>query len=78
MLVEEFTYLLYFSWTFLSMPVWSLAGQTNTGGEKMAIIKQDIQDGFASKKVTSGDPQVVPNHTSAQESNIQTRPLRPK
>ncbi|MDF2874079.1 MAG: hypothetical protein K0R22_762 [Sporomusa sp.] len=44
----------------------------------MAIIKQDIQDGFASKKVTSGDPQVVPNHTSAQESNIQTRPLRPK
>ncbi|HWR42689.1 hypothetical protein [Sporomusa sp.] len=44
----------------------------------MAIVKQNIKNGFASKKVTLGDPQDVPNRTSAHEPNVQTRPLRPK
>ncbi|WP_371368167.1 hypothetical protein SRRS_18450 [Sporomusa rhizae] len=43
----------------------------------MTIIKQSINNGAASRKVTFGNKKNTTNHSSDHDKNDQTAPLRP-
>lgn len=78
MLVEEITCLLYSSMdNFVNARLTSSLDKLIPEVNIMTIIKQSINNGAASRKVTFGNKKNTTNHSSDHDKNDQTAPLRP-